>query len=259
MKILMVGNSHVASFQRGWNVLAPHCPNVSITTYPHWRQFYGLFATDESTGRIHMTDPPTRQKFARMNGGDGSFRPLDYDLCLIVGGGRLWCGLAEGKYSHQMQNAAVHDYIDGLHQTVLLRKIRAVSDIPVLIVTNPHFASRTGISIEYLPPFENGLALANAKLGPELDAILLTQPPETEQSRRLSKLEFAVGERMLHTWIRAPSPPFFKDDLCHMNAAFGTIYLRDILRGLGQTIGDVKIPPAEGSLRLADKTDPIQL
>ena len=254
MKLLFIGNSHLAAFRMGWDVLAPHCPEVSARFYPHWQRFYNLFQEDVTTGRIHMTDKFVRQKFAQLNGGDGSFRPLDFDLCLIVGGTWLWNGVKPGSLSRQMEEAVVWDYLNAMHPMVLLRKIRAVSNIPVLIITNPHKASRDGQMEDTPPSFDCGAAQANALLGPAYDAVLLSQPVETLQSPRLSKLEYAVGERLVNTWLRAPSPPYLQDDLCHMNAAYGTIYLRKILRGFGQIIGDVKIPPAEGALALGDKT-----
>lgn len=256
MKLLFVGNSHLGAFRLGWKVLAPHCPTVSANFYPDWRRYYHLFQEDVATGRIHMTSEPVRQKFAELNGGDGSFKPLDYDICIIVGGGDLWHGLPGGRYSKQLRTAVTWDYINNLHHTVLLRKIRAVSDIPVLIVPNPFMASRDQKPLDYLPPHDFGAAQANAILQPALDATILTQPAETVLFPRVARLEFAVGERLVNLWPGAPSPPFLHDDMCHMNGAFGTLYLREILRSLGQNIGDVDMPPAEGALPFADKTTP---
>lgn len=254
MKILLIGNSHSAALKKGFDVLAPQCPGLSLTVYPHYHRYFGQFAVDEEAGCIRMTHPKIRARFIKLHGGDGSIRPLDYDICMIVGGMMLWQGLALGHYSTAFERAVVDDHVESLHPLVLLRKIRVVSDIPVLVVCNPFPACRNGMQPDAQAGHGNERALINSVIGPRYEAQLVIQPPETLLHARQTRLEFAVGERIWGDWTNSNVEPFLFDDLLHMNAAYGTLMMRQILRGLGQQIGDVEMPPAEGHLPLAEKT-----
>ncbi|MEX0971552.1 MAG: hypothetical protein WD046_14025 [Paracoccaceae bacterium] len=256
MKILVIGNSHTPALLRGFALLAPQCPDVSLTAYAHYHRFFGQFEPDEAAGRIRMKHPAIRRRFIKTHGGDGSFRPLDYDMCIIIGGYWLWAGLALGRFSEAFERAIIDEHIETMHPMVLLRKIRAVSDIPVLIVCNPFMASRAGMLADAQAEPNNGAALINAVLGPRYDARLVTQPPETLLYPRQTKLEYAIGENMWGTWKGCDFKPYLYDDMMHMNTTYGALLMRRILRDLGQDIGEVALPAAEGHLPYAQKTMP---
>ncbi len=256
MKILLVGNSHSATLMRGFAHLAPHCPAVSLTAFAHYHRFFGFFAADEATGRIQMTHPTIRHRFIKTHGGDGSFRPLDYDVCIIIGGYWLWPGMVLGRHSRAFEAALVEEQVETMHPMVLLRKIRAVSDIPALIICNPFRASRGEMLPDAKAEPNNGAALINAVLTPRHDARLITQPPETLLHPRQTRLEYAVGEAMWGNWPNSGFEPYLYDDMLHMNTAYGVLLMRQILRDLGQEIGAVDMPVAEGHLPYAQKTRP---
>jgi len=94
----------------------------------------------------------------------------------------------------------------------------------------------------------------DAILAEKYDARLLVQPIETLITPTLSKLEYVVGERLTGASLVPGAKQEIIEDLVHMNAAYGALFLSQILAEHGFSPENLKLPKPEGHLPFAERS-----
>ncbi len=251
LKICLIGNSHSGSFKSGWEAISAYYPKVGITFFPHTSHYYHKFGVDTASKLLTMDDPVIRERFYISSGGMSDIDFGVFDMCMIVGGMFHWRLHNRPRFSARVAAATARDSFIGQHTSILVEKIRMISDVPIIIVPNP-YGARNGVAaaskIESIA-FEN--ELINRFLSTEHNARIVPQPEETMLTEYVSRLEYAVGERKREATPGADGQPEVLNDLAHMNAAYGALFLSQILAEQGFRPKDLQLPEPDGRLSIS--------
>lgn len=248
LKLCLIGNSHLGCFKTGWDAISGAYPGVEMKFYPHCGNYYDMFRVDTKAGLLHVDNDFVRSQFDRLSGNGGTIRPESFDLCLIVGGITAWGGV-QGVYSLQVQQQAALDFFESSNTHLLVDKIRKLSSVEINCVHNPLEALRekpvrkvTGY--DYL----SGISLINEMIGEKYNATLFSQPTITMTKSNTSRLEYAAGERLTGASLVKGAKQEIIDDLVHMNAAYGALFLSEILAKKGIKAKNLSLPKPDGHL-----------
>jgi hypothetical protein len=254
LKICLIGNSHSGCFKSGWDAISEYYPEVEIAFFPHCGNFYGMFEPDFDTRELYVKNEFVRKTFERLSGNNGRISLPAFDLCIIVGGFTVWGGALGGHYSAQVQKQAAVDFFNTAHISVLIKKIRQLSDVEILAVHNPFAAFRKDRqhSLAGYDPVK-GMAIVNELAGRPQNVTVLLQPEDTRDGLFASRLEFAAGERLTGASLVPGAKQEIIDDLVHMNAAYGALFLSRILQDRGFSPKNLKLPVPDGHLPFAQR------
>jgi len=205
LRICLIGNSHSGCFKAGWDAIFSAYPAVEIKFYPHCGQYYDLFRVHKSEKMLSIDNDFIQNHFSKLSGNDGNIALDTFDLCVIVGGLHGWRYFDPG-YSKQVIDAMVADYLDAAHVSVLLKKIREISDVPVNVLATPFGASRSANKGMHQDGLIKDSTLLSVALKQKYGARFLEQPQETRlrghcpdraSGRRIRGLR-VVDQRALH-------------------------------------------------------------
>lgn len=240
MKICVIGNSHSNCLRQAWHKMNATHSDVSLTFFSYVGSFFDRFEVDKENGVLTISGPWVRQKLAESSGGDGDINFKDYDVCLVAGGfthnhvmqlGQLG-GASQKGYSQQAINAAIEDLYVSAHISVLIPKIRVLSDIPIYLLHDPMMAHKKGTVPKHLAgvsgvfDYEKGMDLLNAHTRFGNGPFSLPQPAETMALPGVTKYEHSIGQRKpFASEIEAGYVGELKEDRAHMKSPFGRLRL----------------------------------
>ena len=248
MKICVIGTSHSVCFRRGLQDISEIYPEADMTYFQNPGKYFDKFVADSQSGRLTMPDKWIRKRLKLASGGVGDIDFGAYDICLIVGGfghlitsslGQLG-GQSQTGYSTQVIQATTRDLFQEAHVSILLPKIRALSDIPVYLIHDPITAHKKGLSLSemenpYQPyDYDRGVTLLNDIVLAPQSAEMLPQPKETLAAPNWTKFELSVGFREpFQAEIDAGFKGKLKEDRGHMKPPFGTMQAKAFFARLG--------------------------
>jgi len=234
LRVCLIGNSHSGCFKMGWDAISEYFDSVDIKFFPHHGQFYHSFKVDEPSKTLLMEDEFVRKNFEKLSGNDGIINFEHFDLCMIVGGMSLSTYINNRFHSKQVVAQIARDHFEGSHINVLFSKIRQISDIETLIVPAPNKAVRQKISGDRETHGDTIHQLMNNDVLKPNNARLALPPSEVwEPKSGCFKLKYAAGERVTGASLIPGNKQEIIDDLVHMNAAYGALFLKNILADLG--------------------------
>ena len=252
LKICLIGNSHSGCIRTGWDAIKDYYPTVDIKSYPHSGEYYDLFRVHAPEKYLSIDDAFVQNQFEMLSGNEGNIAFYSFDLCLVVGGIYSREFLQNG-YSNQVYEAMISDYISDSHVRILLEKIRQISDIPITILSTPYGGRRDKVAAVSLEKLVADNRKMDAILAEKYDARLLVQPIETLITPTLSKLEYVVGERLTGASLVPGAKQEIIEDLVHMNAAYGALFLSQILADHGFKPEALQLPKPDGHLPFAER------
>lgn len=245
-RIAIIGNSHVAAFKLGWDVIKDEYPGVQIDFFSGAASaMRSLYMAD---GRILSSSSPVTEMFVAYAGTEAI--TAGYDSYILVGMGlglvSLMCiyekhrpprfhEAGEGPHlmSDAMNEIALEKATTGSSAFHVINLVKQISGgAEVFVVPNPHpsadilekhpFWQDRRILDSCVEVFEETLRGLNG-------VSFVPQPADTLHSDQLTKAEFTRGTRLLKArWTR----PANDGDPYHMNAEFGVASLRDIFSRL---------------------------
>ena len=252
MKVCVIGNSHLASFKLGWDVIASQFPSVSPS-------FFGSPAGGLSRLKLKgATLVPRGEKLKRdlefTSGGLSSIDISAYDAFVIVGAqaGLLrmlqfnqrhrtanWLGVSkyESLLSEVCFQEAARGALRGRRAISIIRMLRSVTDRPVLLSVEPFFSLTVKPKSQF---WREDAVSALHRVRPiyeaEMDALrselgftLIDQPAETVVEECFTAPEFGSGSiKLLEGLATAHSDGEHR----HMNSKYGALVARDAVRQL---------------------------
>lgn len=230
MRILFIGNSHTKSLQYGWQKVSENFSDISACFVGFGSMYFAGFYVDAENGVLRHPDEFVVDAYAKACGNDGSVNLDAFDCCVIVGGFQWWAGIDRRLYSKQVINAALIRFIQNTHSSKLLEKIRKISNIPA-ILTHAPFLATEHLEVGLRPThYAQEVEWVNTQHLYHNNAQLLTQPRSTYDKTMQTRHEFAVGIRTTHRPDPdAPDKKLTINDLDHMNANFGKIFINEII------------------------------
>jgi hypothetical protein len=252
MRICLIGNSHLACFKYGWNEVERRYPDVHATFFgaPGDRARH-LVVRD---GRLVAGTDPLREGLLLTSGGESAIDPEKYDAFVLVGWVTIQAAMdlarqytphtfpetVHGKQivSEALFRAALAAEYSGTVVATVARRLRQLTTKRILLAPQP-MPSRRAME-ERERRFRTtliagrqvfGLACAAADLAFADLAEVVWQPVETIADHAFTRTEFSEGSKRL---LKEEAHP--DDDFSHMNAAFGTLALSNILASLDQRV-----------------------
>ncbi len=246
-KIACIGNSHVAAFKLGWDLLQPSYDDVSLHFFCGAANSMKKLALKD--GGISPVNDDLRAMFKAYSGREEI--TADYDAYILIGMGfgivPLMSIFSKHVPPHLYKNnrdhhlISSHMYAEAIKYATssstamfvldLVKKI-APSDAPIILCPNPLPAGNVTDSApqwrdedllnEAQSIFES--AVANIE-----GARLLLQPPITKSSNHLTAERYSDGATLLKArWTR----PTNDGDPYHLNPEFGMEYLKTALSAI---------------------------
>lgn len=243
MKLCVLGNSHLASFKTGWDLIGDRYPHIEATFFGATRgAMRGLRVREGAlvpdNDRLREAIVWTSNGLDRITG--------DYDAYILVGMGFSFPHMAnvlrdfrtpdlprdaEHLISDEALLAAIKGTLDKSGARQLIARVRQISDAPIGYSHDPFHAkaSRDNDRYSYMNFDEKVrqiLAVYTA-MRADLHAVcdVLDQPPETIEDDMFTRAEYWTGAVPLKKGMIG----YKRADFAHMNARFGALCLEKLL------------------------------
>lgn len=240
-RILVIGNSHIASLKNGWELLKQQECQTSDLFFLGARRdrVSNLEITD---GCLHSNNDEVSKSF------EYTFGNKQVDLKALKPNAILFYGMdmhfpatffhkgALGQFSKAVQNVAFNDMVNTDWSFKVVQRVRTQFSGSIYVAM-PFRASPTGQSNELnadldkrKADFIKTVAYANRCFYQHLGIEYIPQPFETFDLETLrSHFPFSQGSTRLAVGFDNDDEQHPKTDLNHMNAEFGAIFLRNMI------------------------------
>lgn len=248
-RICLVGNSHLIMMQKAWAEQDPASDSVEAVFFGALiRHYCDLHRDAERSVLTFLGD--LADFFKRSSGGLTEIDPADYDRFVLVG---MRIGIiniyralrnlvpsahaskdSETRHilSDHLFEIWVREYFEASVGFSVLRELCAVTDKPIILVPQPHVADRflTTKRAKHLPPagdplyahvdcvFREAVCSAASALGAQVQF----QRDSTLAGPGLSRSDYLDGA------VKFSGRSFPDDDVDHMNAVLGRMFLEDL-------------------------------
>lgn len=251
MKIGVIGNSHLAAFKLGWDVLKTEYPDLMLTFYGSPATSMRFFRAEE--GALVPTNDLLRTNLLWTSGGQDRIAG-DMDAYILVGMGFSFvhCMTLFGTHrppghfdpadenqqliSEKFFYAAMDRTLSNSNALMIVDMLRSISSAPLLYAPNP-FGTREVLESSKNRQFQDYKLCervfdfyTNALGSMFPDALVFSQPTGTIVDRMFTREEFSRGSIKLKKGMISSHR---EDDFFHMNTNFGMCSLREMLKYLG--------------------------
>lgn len=247
MKVAVIGNSHLAAFKLGWELISDEYPAIEAT-------FFGspantLHRLEVDGDRLTTSDPKLNKSLIWTSGGMDSIGP-DYDRYVLVGMGfsfpHLMAILRHHRPAQYHRGGGEHLISDtcldeAMEQTLAdstavltIDKVRRITDAPITYFPNP-FQTTECLTKEDFWGLEDArdrmMTFYREGIARLLDPVctVVEQPEHTLASPFFTQPEFARDAMKLKRGMKAL---YAENDYAHMNADFGAHALRRVIETL---------------------------
>jgi hypothetical protein len=227
-RIFVIGNSHVGSLKQGWDRICQDTDDVELVFFAHRGEKIGALQPRGRSLIAASEDLKSALRFT--SGGRDKIDLRDSDLVLLYGMGLKVSHETGCIYSERVQNQALKDQVNRSIAYALLKKIRSISDVPVVVGHDPLPArryDRPGDSRQYL---DRVRAMSDLMFSP-LNAVLLNQPMQTVKTGFQTKPKYTSSSSRLAIGRRIDNELHPEKDIRHMNAVFGEMFLAELFEG----------------------------
>ena len=223
-RICFIGNSHVAAIKLAWDDFAKEFPEVDIRFFAATRH-----ATDGllvNSGRLVPETSRLADQIALTSNGHREISPEDYDIFVSYGGLSLNTGSTNSDcYSSELRRQVILGRANDSLTTTHVKRLRQITEKPIVVAPAPLHVRANKVTSPALLPLPEAMHLLNQSILSELRVDFADQPAETLLDQTATKSEFSVGSTRLDSLQR------FKEEhadgeVRHMNAAYGTLWLR---------------------------------
>jgi len=231
MRVCILGNSHAAALKLGWDDLR--------ATYPHAELvFFASQAMSMSGLTVDGQDlvPSTeslKNRITYTSGGLSRVAVRDFDAFLVYSLG-FWLPALDARLSSAVVGAALQDGFETTLNWKLCHMLAGLTEAPIFTGHSPLHARAKPWATR---PYSYGRATEAFERTGNPRFQLLRQPAETLSGVWGTKMHFSKGSVRLETRSGLKDIPHGKDDVAHMNAAFGAFCVKALLSRLSDMPG----------------------
>ena len=216
MKVAILGNSHVAC------LIMAHRQDPSLLGTDIDPVFFaapgkGMSGMQLDGDRLVPASSELKDQIALTSGGLDAIRLPDFEAFILIAMGYM-VPMVPRSYSSAVIGKAMDRRIANSILWQLADRISEESDKPVLCGHIP-LSANAPVQDDLLS-YEEVMALYGDRVE-QRGLSLIRQPEETRRDDLFTKAEFTKGSRRLRSEEAHP-----EDDISHMNAEYGAIYLR---------------------------------
>jgi hypothetical protein len=247
MKIGVIGNSHLAAFKLGWDILDSKHPDLTLT-------FFGSPATTMRNFRCEGNEliPTTELLKSNLIWTSGGHDRItgDMDAYIVIGMGFSFVHCislfkshrpfgyynaideSQSLISESFFHAAMENTLRNSNALMIIEMLKIISSAPILYVPNPFSTKQVLLNGKY--PQYNDSKICKRVFEFYNDALVnmlknvqvYPQPIDTITDQMFTKEKFSRGSIKLKKGL---SSVHNEDDFFHMNVDFGVISLSEIL------------------------------
>lgn len=224
MRLCIIGNSHLAALRLGWDRVGAEFP---------WAQpqFFGargeaLLDLHAQGSRLVPGNADLAARIAHTSGGETEIDPARYDAALLVGMNYLPTMPRDARLSQAVRAAAARAAFGrALAGHVFAELRKAAPGLPVHVMPNPLQRRAPGAEPAVaVVPYAQRLEDLRRGLGEEGPVHVAGQPPETLVDELYTADAWGMGALALDdgrgSYVKKD------EDLSHMNADYGALFLR---------------------------------
>ena len=135
MRICVLGNSHVASIKKAWDMMSQDYPDYEFMFFAS--RGIGLSKLKAEDGKLLPGDDSLRANLAFTSGSNGEIDPSDFDVFLVYGANCRPYFKTETFYSQTVLQASVEDYTQNSLAINLIKLLRQVTEKKIFLGHNP--------------------------------------------------------------------------------------------------------------------------
>lgn len=229
MKICVIGNSHVGSLSRGWDVFKGDYPEHEITFFAQRSE--GINGLIVRSGKLIPDNQALARALEFTSGGKCEVDPAEYDVFLIYGSGANINAAQNGTfYSSAALEMSISDQATGTLSFNLLKRLRTVTAKAIFVGHLPLVPAIKVSSDIKSDDYFARVELMNKLIYGPLNAELVKQPMSTVVNGGNTHPAFSKGSKALAIGDCGDNTYHSEDDTDHMNDRFGEIWLRNFLQ-----------------------------
>lgn len=226
MKICVIGNSHVGALKRAWDEICDEYLEHNLTFFAMGST--GINGLAVQNGKLIATTSKLRSAIEFTSGGLTEVIPESYDAFLVYGlSAIIRLQDINFYYSSAVRKQALLDVTSSSLSFTTIKKLRAVTSLPIYVGHNPLKASRVISTMDRSQDYSNHIEQLNSLVYSSENAQLIPQPANTLVNGVATKEEYTLGSRTLAVVAVGGSELHDKGDNFHMNDVFGEVWLRN--------------------------------
>ena len=226
MKIGVLGNSHIGSLKKAWDLLQSEYPDKEIVFFGHRGE--GLKALRLEGTRMVPGTPSLRKAIKFTSGGSEFVDTEDFDAILIYALGAREFFLDESKFfSRKVLRQAAVDVTKHSLNSRILRDISGIYRKPIYVGHTPLPARAKGAEDSGCESYLKGVQFIDELIYRPMGARFLPQPIETIVNGNSTDLSYSTGSTRLAVGDKLDNERHPEKEIVHMNEAFGSMWLKN--------------------------------
>lgn len=229
MRICVLGNSHVASLKKGWDLIKDRYENIDLTFFAQRQR--GLIDLEIKDGMLFPSTISLKNAISYTSGGRDHIDFSLYDSCLIYGLGlKPYKASPDQFFSENVLSFALKDHISKTVSLRTLLKIKKVSSITTYVGHQPLLAAQEENDIGDLRLYFEGFELLKQYFNKEYGCNLVSQPSNTICGGFNTMQVFSSQSTRLDIGDGISGEEHPVNDVEHMNDLFGAKYLEEFFK-----------------------------
>lgn len=229
MRICILGDSHTAALNMGWDRIRADYPGVAITIFAARGPTMGYLEA-EGTDLVPGS-PSLQQAMEYTSGREARVRTGEFDMFAVCGMFLMPLWTQVGLSRAVITTANAEQYLlstSGKVATLL----RSVTPAPIHVMPKPLVAQRPGPPVaQAVPPYLEQIALMTRHF--ELEKLqFVCQPAETMPDGWSTRPDFSIGSSRLAIAPEMEGSVHPGRETNHMNADFGELALARFLKAV---------------------------
>jgi hypothetical protein len=228
-RLCIIGNSHVGALKEAWDQIEGEYPDVEVTFFA--ARGTGLADLDPWEGVLRPggEDAARLARFLRFTSqGRDHIAGDAYDLFLVYGAPLPYGNLPK-TYSTSVLRACVRDWHQQSMYPDLIAKLQSITSRPIRLAPAPLRSAWANRGEPYPYAVFAGFFAEICKAS---GIGFVGQPAETRDAHNRSLPQFATRSKRLDVGRGAPRHE--GDDVTHMNADYGRVWLTHFLASLSE-------------------------
>lgn len=229
MKICVIGNSHVGSLKRGWDVIKEDYREQEITFFA--QRSDGIDGLIAQNGKLIPDNEVLARALEFTSGGKKEIDPNEYDVFIIYGAGLNIDFVRDSHfYSSAVIESSLNDLVANTVSFNLLKRLRTLTHKAIFLGHLPLVPAIEILSDTTSDDYIARVERINEVSYRPLNAELVRQPLSTIVNGNNTNPYFSKGSKALAVGDSGDNTYHPESDSDHMNDQFGEIWLREFLK-----------------------------
>lgn len=228
MKIAVIGNSHIASLKRGYEILSRRSAHELSFFGARGLALKDMEVVDRS---LIPTSNIAQKSISFTSGGLDRINVDNFDAFLLYGlEAKALIVAGDRFYSQAVMHRSAYDVSQKKLCYEILLKLRSITEKPIFIGHNPLKGAHKKPGNSDSSSYERGIEYLNQIVYAHLNALVIPQPKKTIVHGDSTDILYAQGSKRLAIGDDNDDALHPTIDVTHMNDAFGALWLKSFFK-----------------------------